>query len=167
MPFRTPLPAQGRGSPKCSHRCQSGVMFTAAPFGTQPRAATPGRPLTCRLELCATPSAVPCARSLTKRIVLEWGRPELADTAELLVSELVTNAIHASAGLPAAVVRLWLVAERDNIVIRVWDASADMPKRQNAGPESEHGRGLMLVAGLSKQWGACPKPAGKVVWVQI
>ena len=109
---------------------------------------------------------MPCARSLARRIVLEWGRCDLVDTAELLVSELVTNAIQASAGLRRPVVRLWLVAERDNIVIRVWDGSADMPTRQDAGPESEHGRGLMLVGSLSKQWGACVKPAGKVVWVQ-
>ena len=142
-------------------------MTTAVPCGTQQRAPTPCQPLTCRLELCATPSAVPCARSLARRIVLEWGRCDLVDTAELLVSELVTNAIQASAGLPRPVVRLWLVAERDNIVIRVWDGSTDMPTRRDAGPESEHGRGLMLVESLSKQWGACIKPAGKVVWVQI
>jgi anti-sigma regulatory factor (Ser/Thr protein kinase) len=110
---------------------------------------------------------VPCARSLARRIVLEWGRCDLADTAELLVSELVTNAILASAGLPRPVVRLWLVAERDNLVIRVWDGSTGMPRRQDAGLESEHGRGLMLVETLSKQWGACPGPTGKVVWVQI
>lgn len=121
----------------------------------------------CRLELCATPSAVACARSLTKRIVLEWGRPDLADTAELLVSELVTNAILASGDSPGQVVRLWLVAEPDNLVIQVWDGSTDMPERRDAGPESEHGRGLMLVESLSKQWGTCAEPAGKVVWVQI
>ena len=71
------------------------------------------------------------------------------------------------AGLPAPVVRLWLVAEHDNVVIRVWDASVHMPRRRSADPESEHGRGLMLVESLSKQWGACRKPSGKVVWVQI
>jgi anti-sigma regulatory factor (Ser/Thr protein kinase) len=139
----------------------------AAPGGSQPRTLTARRPLTCRLELCATPGAVPCARSLARQIVREWGRPELADTAELLVSELVTNAIRASAGLPSPVVRLWLVAEPDNIVIRVWDGSADLPRRQDADPESEHGRGLVLVASLGKQWGACRKAVGKVVWVQI
>jgi len=142
-------------------------MTTAVPCGTKPRVLTPCQPLTCRLELCATPSAVPCARSLARRIVLEWGRRDLADTAELLVSELITNAIQASVGLPRPVVRLWLVAERDNIVIRVWDGSTDMPARRDACPESEQGRGLMLVESLSKQWGACPKPAGKIVWVQI
>jgi anti-sigma regulatory factor (Ser/Thr protein kinase) len=142
-------------------------MSTAVSYGTQARAPTPRQPLTCRLEFRATAGAVPCARSLAKRIIVEWGRPDVADVAELLVSELVTNAIHASAGLPAPVVRLWLVAENDSIVIRVWDASVHMPRRQNAGPESEHGRGLMLVESLSKQWGACRKPSGKVVWVQI
>ncbi len=142
-------------------------MSTAVSYGTQARAPTPCQPLTCRLEFRATAGAVPCARSLAKRIIVEWGRPDLADVAELLVSELVTNAIHASAGLPAAVVRLWLVAENGGIVIRVWDASVDMPRRRNADPESEHGRGLMLVESLSKEWGACRKPSGKVVWVQI
>jgi anti-sigma regulatory factor (Ser/Thr protein kinase) len=142
-------------------------MPTASPLGTELRALTACRPLTCRLEFGAVPSAVPCARSLARRIVLEWGGAELAGTAELLVSELVTNAIQASAGLPAPVVRLWLVAERDAIVIRVWDASPHMPRHQDADPESEHGRGLMLVASLSKQWGACRKSAGKVVWAQI
>jgi anti-sigma regulatory factor (Ser/Thr protein kinase) len=145
-------------------------MPTASPLGTELR--TPQQqqgcaPLTCRLEFCATPSAVPCARSLARQIVLEWGRAELADTAELLVSELVTNAIQASASLPAPVVRLWLVAERDSIVIRVWDASPGMPRHREADPESEHGWGLVLVASLSKQWGTCRKPTGKVVWVQI
>jgi anti-sigma regulatory factor (Ser/Thr protein kinase) len=142
-------------------------MSTAVSGETQPRAPAPSQPLTCRLEFCATPGAVPCARSLAKRIIVEWGRPDLADTAELLVSELVTNAIHASACLPAPVVRLWLVAEHGNIIIRVWDASTDMPKRRDVGPECEHGWGLVLVASLSKQWGACRKPTGKVVWVQI
>src|SRR5580700_3355937 len=84
--FRTALPAHGLGSPKTGHRCQSGIMTTAVPCGTQQHAPTPCRPLTCRLELCATPSAVPCARSLARRIVLEWGRRDLVDTAELLVS---------------------------------------------------------------------------------
>jgi anti-sigma regulatory factor (Ser/Thr protein kinase) len=142
-------------------------MVTAAPSGTQPRTPTACLPLTCHLELCAAPSAVPCARSLARQVVLEWGRPEAADTAELLVSELVTNAIQASAGLPSPLVRLWLVAERDSIVIRVWDGSADLPRLQDPDPESEHGRGLMLVASLGKEWGACRKAAGKVVWVQI
>ena len=121
----------------------------------------------CSLEFCATPSAVCCARSLAKRVILEWGRADLADTAELLVSELVTNAVLASAALPSPVVRLWLAAEPDSIVIRVWDGSAKMPRRRDAGPESEDGWGLMLVESLSKQWGACPEPTGKVVWVQI
>jgi anti-sigma regulatory factor (Ser/Thr protein kinase) len=142
-------------------------MTTAVPCGTQPRAPAACQPLTCSLEFCATPSAVCCARSLAKSVVLEWGRPDLADTAELLVSELVTNAIAASAALPGPVVRLWLAAESGSIIIRVWDASPAIPKRRISGPDCEDGWGLILVESLSKQWGTCPEPTGKVVWVQI
>src|SRR5580698_9874409 len=55
------------------------------------------RRLQTHLELAALPSAVPCARGHVRAVALEWGLQELADTAELLASELVTNAIRASA----------------------------------------------------------------------
>ncbi len=87
----------------------------------------PRCPLTSHLELGARPAAVPCARMITKQVVREWGLPDLAETAELLVSELVTNAIRASCGLPEPAIRLWLVSDRSTLVIRVWDGSSEMP----------------------------------------
>lgn len=60
------------------------------------------RPLQTHLELAALPSAVPCARGHVRAVALEWGLQELADTAELLASELVTNAIQASGTLRIA-----------------------------------------------------------------
>jgi anti-sigma regulatory factor (Ser/Thr protein kinase) len=94
-------------------------------------------------------------------VAREWGLPDLADTAELLVSELVTNAVQASERLKlkadtaiVPVVHLWLVSDQLSIVIRVWDACDEMPVRQDAATDETGGRGLMLVETLGKDWGA-------------
>jgi len=132
------------------------------------------RPLQTHLELAALPSAVPCARGHVRAVALEWGLEELADTAELLASELVTNALRASDRLRiradlaiVPVVRLWLESDRASIVIHVWDGSDEMPVRHEANPGDESGRGLMLVESLGKDWGAYREASGKVVWVVI
>jgi anti-sigma regulatory factor (Ser/Thr protein kinase) len=141
-------------------------MTTAVPCGTQQHAPTPCRPLTCRLELCATPSAVPCARSLARRIVLEWGRCDLADTAELLVSELVTNAIqHVGPGAAETVLRLeyggsWLRIE-------VHDASPHGPQPRTPDWLDESGFGLLLVDALADKWGVEQTAQGKAVWAEL
>jgi len=128
----------------------------------------PCYPLTSRLELGARPTAVPCARMITRQVVREWGLADLAETAELLVSELVTNAIRASQGLLEPAIRLWLVSDRSTVVIRVWDGCSEMPAVcQDASLDSERGRGLLLVEALSKDWGAYRRGHGKVVWVLI
>ena len=128
-------------------------------------------PLQTHLELAALPSAVPCARGHVRAVALEWGLKELADTAELLASELVTNAIQASGTLRISgtpVVRVWVTSDDISMVIHVWDASAAMPVRQAAiAVDDEGGRGLLLVETLSKDWGAYRKAGGKVVWVMI
>jgi anti-sigma regulatory factor (Ser/Thr protein kinase) len=132
----------------------------------EPQAA-PGWPRQTSLELAALPTAVSCARGHVRSVVLEWGLAGLADTAELLVSELMTNALRASEGLPTAgppVVRLWLASDRACLVIHVWDGSEHFPVRQHAGPAAESGRGLMLVEHLAKDWGSYRKGKGKVVW---
>ena len=127
-------------------------------------------PLASFLELGALPGAVPCARLHTRQVLWEWGLQESADTTELLVSELVTNAVYitraAAAGTP---VRLWLVSDRAQVVIWVWDASPLPPARTDADGDAEHGRGLMLVQALSTKWGwDFPQGlGGKAVWAQI
>lgn len=100
----------------------------------QPReegpAVTSGWPLQSYLELAALPSAVPCARLHTRQVLWEWGKLRAAaETVELLVSELVTNGLRASAdladggsgaspdGMPT--VRLWLMADRQGVLIQV------------------------------------------------
>jgi anti-sigma regulatory factor (Ser/Thr protein kinase) len=123
--------------------------------------------LRSHLELGAFPTAVPCARLHARLMALEWGLPELAETAELLVSELATNAIRASAELLSPVIRLCLASDHQCMVIRVWDGGGQMPVRKNAGPDSECGRGLLLVESLSTEWGSYRKANGKVVWAVV
>jgi anti-sigma regulatory factor (Ser/Thr protein kinase) len=138
-----------------------------------PSATTAIWPLRTHLELGAFPSAVPCARGHVRTVALEWGLPDLADTAELLASELVTNAIHASRRLRPAdraaipVVRVWLISDQISMVIHVWDASSELPTHKDIGVDEEGGRGLMLVDTLGKDWGTYRKAQGKVVWVMI
>jgi anti-sigma regulatory factor (Ser/Thr protein kinase) len=105
-------------------------------------------------------------------VAREWGLADLADIAELLVSELVTNAVRAAgrvrAGQPAVpVVQLWLFSDQVSLALHVWDGSGEMPLRRDTGPEADSGRGLMLVDALGKEWGTYQKDGGKVVWVLI
>jgi anti-sigma regulatory factor (Ser/Thr protein kinase) len=138
-------------------------------------AAEAVRPLQTYLELAALPSAVPCARGHFRAVAHEWGLGELADTAELLASELVSNAIRAAESLRTRadqallpVVRITIVLNGSDLVIRVWDASDDMPVRQEARPGDDSGRGLMIIDALSADWGAYREPdGGKVVWAAI
>jgi len=133
------------------------------------------RPMQTDLELAALPSAVPCARGHVRSVAREWGLAELADTAELLASELVSNAIRASGRLSlradlsfVPVVRITVTSDGESLVIRVWDASDDMPVRQEAGPDDDSGRGLMIIGALSADWGSYREPdGGKTVWARI
>jgi anti-sigma regulatory factor (Ser/Thr protein kinase) len=129
-------------------------------------------PLRTYLELAALPTAVPCARLHTKNVLHEWHLGFLAGTAELLVSELVTNAAHAAArtgqhpgpGVPT--VKLWLTSDGQRVLIQVWDHDHHRPARQDTDLDAESGRGLLLVQTLSAEWGSyIPDDRdGKIVW---
>lgn len=111
------------------------------------------------------------ARRLLRAQADGWGvDKEVADVAELLLSELVTNSVR-HAGRPTG--RLIAVgAELDpNRLLRVEvaDASDDEPVvRPREAPEAEGGRGLVLVAALASTWGTYPRQhVGKVVWFTL
>jgi len=128
-------------------------------------------PLHTHLEIAALSTGPGVVRGHIRAVALEWGLEELADTAELLASELVTNALQASARLRAtvpAVIRVWIISDGVSMVIHVWDACPEMPVAQEAALDDDGGRGLMLVHELSKDWGAYRKAeGGKVVWAHI
>jgi len=124
-------------------------------------------PLQDFLELGALVSAVPCARLHARQVLWEWGLADLGESTELLVAELVTNAVKASQAVTrASPVRLWLVSDSVQILILVWDASPQPPVRVDTSDEAENGRGLILVEAISEQWGWYSREDsdGKFVW---
>jgi Histidine kinase-like ATPase domain len=129
-------------------------------------------PLCSYLALRALPASVRPARRHATATLREWQLETLTDPVEMLTSEIVTNAVRASADAvhrrhgagQAAPIRFWLTSDRRSVLIQVWDADPRPPVRQDSGPDAETGRGLMLVDALSTQWGCYGCPAGKVVW---
>jgi len=122
------------------------------------------------LELGALPSAVPCARLHARQVLWEWGLTAFSEISELAVSELVTNAMQVSrAAAHYAPIRIWVVSDRAQVVILVWDVSALPPVLADTGDDAETGRGLLIVQAVSTQWGwdFPPELGGKVVWAQI
>ncbi|MGD0375668.1 MAG: ATP-binding protein [Streptosporangiaceae bacterium] len=127
-------------------------------------------PLESFLELGALPGAVPCARLHARLLMAEWHLTRLSENVEILVSELVTNAVTASRSLDQAFpVRLWLRSDNERVLILVWDASPHMPTCLDTADDAENGRGLLLVEALSDRWDwyVTPEPGGKVVWAAV
>ena len=90
-----------------------------------------------------------------------WELEDLIPTTELLVSELVTNAVRYSRGE----ITLRLVNEKA-LVCEVLDNSGALPRLRQASSEDENGRGLQVVRQLSQRWGARRTATGKVVWCE-
>src|SRR5260370_357165 len=122
------------------------------------------------LELGSLPGAVPCARLHARQLLWEWKQSELSEVVELLVSELVTNAVKANRAMEHLLpVRFWLLSDNARIMIVVWDANPQPPMRVDPSDEAESGRGLVLVEALSKQWDwhVPPELGGKAVWALV
>jgi len=107
------------------------------------------------------PAAVADVRSSVTRRLAEWGLDELAFTTELILSELVTNAIRYG-GAP---IRVRVLRERA-LICEVFDSSSTAPHLRYAGMTDEGGRGLFLVAQLAERWGTRYLPTGKVIWAE-
>ncbi|MFE7584642.1 SpoIIE family protein phosphatase [Streptomyces gardneri] len=105
--------------------------------------------------------AASVARSLVTDQLAEWDLEELADVFELVVSELVGNALRYGNG-PG---RLRLL-RGDRLVVEVSDTGPDLPQIQHAELSDEGGRGLQLINMLCRRWGSCRTVTGKVVWAE-
>jgi anti-sigma regulatory factor (Ser/Thr protein kinase) len=143
-------------------------------------AVTASWPLSDTLTLGALPTAVASARAHARAVVSEWAMADVAEDVELVVSELVTNAVVASTdsdgrpkytdatgGLPIVHLRLW--SDHVRVVIEVWDQSPRVPEASRPEPDAESGRGLLLVDTLSERWGweLVSNWFGKVVWAEL
>jgi anti-sigma regulatory factor (Ser/Thr protein kinase) len=100
-------------------------------------------PLRSFLELGALPTAAPCARLHVRHLLWEWGLSVFSERVELLMTELVTNAIKASQSMDEYLpIRLWLLSDKLRVLILVWDANPQPPLRVEVELEAESGRGL-------------------------
>ncbi|MFK4263419.1 SpoIIE family protein phosphatase [Streptomyces milbemycinicus] len=112
-------------------------------------------------DVPATAATVAEARRWTSRQLTAWGLEEAIFTTELVVSELVTNAIrHASSPI-----QLRLIHDA-GLICEVSDASSTAPHMRRARSFDEGGRGLLLVAQLTQRWGTRQTPHGKVIWAE-
>ncbi len=112
-------------------------------------------------DLPADPAVVATARQYALGQLTRWGLDETAFVTELVVSELVTNAIRYG-GPP---IQLRLIRDR-SLICEVSDASSTSPHLRRARTYDEGGRGLLLVAQLTDRWGTRPSGTGKTIWAE-
>ncbi|MER7770049.1 ATP-binding protein [Kitasatospora sp. NPDC096140] len=147
-----------------------GVAGVAGANGTaRPGVPAPECALHRRLHLTLDPAdlvAVGAVRQRLRSALSHWGVPELSDTAELLSSELVTNALlHTTKGAVFDAV----LGSDDRLRIEVQDGASRLPGRRR-DPEAEYatsGRGLMLVEALADSWGVQLRGDGKITWFEL
>ncbi|WEO95367.1 SpoIIE family protein phosphatase [Streptomyces sp. FXJ1.172] len=113
-------------------------------------------------ELADDPATVAHARRLTEEQLSTWGLDKVAFTTELMVSELVTNAIRY--GRPP--IQLRLIHQDATLICEVYDASGTTPHMRRARIFDEGGRGLLLIAQLAERWGTRHDRVGKTVWAE-
>lgn len=125
-------------------------------------------------ELISVPNAVGLSRRLVGEWLRHWGiTGEIAESTQLITSELVTNAVrvtedfYKAAGLPrVGRVRLNLRWTAPSLFTEVWDINPLLPVRKEAGEGDESGRGLELIEFLCRDWGAYYAEQGKIVWAE-
>ncbi len=143
------------GTDSCGDgRFDDAVMLMAETL-SQPDAEVVAWPLP------ADGSAAGAARRLVRAQLERWSLSELVDVTELVVSELVGNALRYGGG-PSGLRLL----RHDRLCVEVSDIGPDLPQIQHAPLSAEGGRGLQLINMLCRRWGSCRTPEGKVVWAE-
>jgi anti-sigma regulatory factor (Ser/Thr protein kinase) len=111
--------------------------------------------------LPADPAAVATARSLAARRLSGWAMDDAVFSTELIVSELVTNAIRYA----EPPVQLRLIRDR-TLSVEVSDGSSAAPYLRHARTTDEGGRGLLLVSQFAQRWGTRYEDRGKTIWAE-
>lgn len=143
----------------------AGDIETAEPL---PRSVSPVRvrgetPDRVAVALRPVPASAGLARRFVGSTLRSWDLEELVETATLLVSELVTNAIlHARSDVTVTV-----VAHGDSVRVEVADSDDGTPALRHATGTATTGRGLALVDACAGAWGVEPHPPGKAVWFDL
>jgi anti-sigma regulatory factor (Ser/Thr protein kinase) len=116
-------------------------------------------------EIPATPRGPAAARRVVAALLDAWGLAQLGDDAQLVASELVTNAYQHAPGTDSF--DLELTGRPDRVTIALADGSAIRPIIGELNHQARRGRGLRLVAAVSARWGADDHQGGKRVWAEI
>ncbi|WP_406730583.1 SpoIIE family protein phosphatase [Streptomyces sp. NBC_01794] len=114
-------------------------------------------------ELSLEPREAARARRLVRGQLRSWGLGDVTEIVELLVSEVVTNAVRHAQGRRA---ELRLV-RAGSLLCEVADEDHVLPTLLDAGPDAELGRGLRVVSGLAREWGTSRTADGKTVWFEM
>ncbi|MFI6034332.1 SpoIIE family protein phosphatase [Streptomyces sp. NPDC051315] len=109
------------------------------------------------------PLQVGRARAVVREQLHAWGLPRLVHPAELMVGELVTNAVRHSHSRPVTV----RLVRGDTLLCEVDDDDHELPTLLDAGPGDEFGRGLRVVSALAREWGTSRTGRGKCVWCEL
>ena len=159
--LRTPGGPTGTSPLSPAH---SPVPTMPSPAFSQPSASYPLRPF---------PESVRIGRDFTRTTLAEWGMSALTDLAELVVSELLTNALrHGMASARRVTddcpIRLKLLGQDPYLMCMVTDPGAAIPVRRESGLFAESGRGLNVVESCCVRWGwHLLDNGGKVVWALL
>ncbi|MFJ6574175.1 ATP-binding protein [Streptomyces sp. NPDC091292] len=171
----------GAGGP-VTKRARAGERTPRAPLPTGRHTMSQAPHPRNSLTLADTPNAVGLARLHTADVLSCWGvHSDTVDTVQLLVSELATNAVqHPKEGEKDA--SLFSVRSRvrtfqftleiigDAVRVSVWDRDTRPPVLKEVGVEAAGGRGIFIVAAMSRRWGHYPTRGsmpGKVVWAEV
>lgn len=147
------------------------ASLLSAPLLSECGSVAAAPPATCTLS--PSPESVKLGRDFTRATLRDWGMGALTDMAELVVSELVTNALRH--GIPAACelggqqfVRVRLLAQAPFVMCMVTDPARTIPVLREADPAAESGRGLTVVEACCVRWGwHLLDEGGKVVWALL
>jgi anti-sigma regulatory factor (Ser/Thr protein kinase) len=102
-------------------------------------------------------------RQYARRFLGQWQAPELVDDSLLVITELVENVVqHTGDGG-----ELLLHRRADAVRIEVADTSPELPRVYGPDPRRIGGRGLLLVAALTRAWGTRPSGCGKIIWADV
>jgi anti-sigma regulatory factor (Ser/Thr protein kinase) len=132
------------------------MTLSARPFSLDPWAVS------STYELPSRPSSARLARRLARGAMNGCPEP-LVETAELLITELISNAVR-HAGSPPI---LRIDVDSGTIRVAVSDSSSETPDVRHTDLEDEGGRGLFLVDSLATSWGCTPTTDGKSVWFTL
>ncbi|CAL2067358.1 SpoIIE family protein phosphatase [Streptomyces murinus] len=113
------------------------------------------------------PERIAVARRNVRDLLHDWASPDQVDSAELLVSEMVTNVlVHTDAD---ALLLVEVVEEdgRRRLRVEVFDSGDDLPHKRRPGELASSGRGLLLIGLLAHAWGVDPRGEGKSIWFEL